>query len=110
MDPVQEFRSEIERLYPNGARRRYNGKLRQLAVQHSDTVKRRGGTLQQAARDLGVDSNSVRKWREHKSDVGSRMDHITVVADDSYIVLGPAGLRVECRSAQAVAQLFRALG
>jgi hypothetical protein len=38
------------------------------------------------------------------------MHPIAVVADDSYIVLGPAGLRVECRSAQAVAQLFRALG
>jgi len=112
MNALQAFRSELERLFPNGGRRRYTERLKHLALSHADAVKRSGGTLQQAARELGVDSNSVRKWRDElelaEARGASPMQPVTVIADDSYVVLGPGGLRVECRSAEAVARLFAA--
>ncbi|MEO0811603.1 MAG: transposase [Myxococcota bacterium] len=62
MDTLQKFLRELERL-PKGSRRRYPDRLKALAISHFDSVIRQGGTQAQAARELGVNANSLRQWR-----------------------------------------------
>ncbi|MEO0811563.1 MAG: transposase [Myxococcota bacterium] len=109
MDTLQKFLRELERL-PKGSRRRYSNRLKALAISHVDSVIGRGGTQAQAARELGVNPNSLRQWRtELRTTTHVSVQPVTVVSDESYMVFGPGGLRVECRSAEAVARLFSAL-
>jgi len=108
MDTLQKFLRELERL-PAGSRRRYSSRLKSLAISHVDSVIGRGGTQAQAARELGVNVNSVRQWRAELEVTNVSVQPVTVVSDESYMVFGPGGLRVECRSAEAVARLFSAL-
>ena len=108
MDTLQKFLRELERL-PKGSRRRYPNRLKALAISHVDSVIGRGGTQAQAARELGVNVNSVRQWRAELEVTNVSVQPVTVVSDESYMVFGPGGLRVECRSAAAVARLFSAL-
>jgi transposase-like protein len=90
-----------------GGRRRFTHDQKRRAVEYAAEAMANGDTLDKVARDLGIDSNSIRKWR--KSFEPERPEPITIVADSSYIVLGPGNLRVECRNAQAVARLFAAM-
>ena len=108
MDTLQKFLRELERL-PKGSTRRYSNRLKALEISHVDSVTGRGGTQGQAARELGVNPNSLRQWRTELEVTNVSVQPVTVISDESYMVFGPGGLRVECRSAEAVARLFSAL-
>ena len=115
MNTAAQFRSEAEKRY--GKRRQrthYPTELKALALQHTQEVLQRGGALADAAQDLGIDPDSLRKWRKKVSNGASqgRLRTMRVVADGQqprYVINGPADVRVECLDAQSVADLLRAL-
>ncbi len=115
MTAATRFRTEAEKRY--GQRRQrthYPAELKELALQHAEEVLQRGGALTDAAQDLGVDPNSLRKWRKKGSSSAGqgKLRPMRVVADGQlprYVVTGPADVRVECTDAQSVADLLRAL-
>ena len=96
---------------------RYPNELRELALSHLANVRRQGGRANQAARDLGVDANTLRGWEKRSRPTkpsSSTLLPVEIsqpVADGAapYVVVGPHGWRVECASADAVANLFAAL-
>ena len=97
-------------------KRRYSAKLKALALEHLAAVRAQGGSLVAAARQLGVDGNSLRAWeKETARPVGhaeGKLQAVRVVADAQaarFVVFGPAEVRIECEDARAVAELLRAL-
>lgn len=94
---------------------RYPRALREVALHHLYQVRGKGGAATTAARDLGIDPNTLRGWEKLSRASNPRAEFRPVkVIDDkaveaAYIVVGPAGLRVGCQNAEMVAALFRAL-
>lgn len=96
---------------------RYPQELRELALRHLAEVLQQGGRATDAARQLGVDANTIRVWEKRARgavrnggpllpvDIAGAAD-VTAVF---YVVVGPHGLRVDCRSPEAVVALFRAI-
>ncbi len=116
MNAASKFRKESNRRFEGlsqGSRRRYPADLRQLALEHLAATQSRGGTISDAARDLGVDQNSLRTWRKALTpDSIGRAMPMQVVADidaPRFVVFGPSDVRIECRDAHSVAELVRAL-
>ena len=98
----------------------YSNRARDLAVRYLAEVRASGGRASQAARDLGVDANTLRLWEKRAkqiqvpTDTGSVLLPVKVTNFDGqdtppYVVRGPGGLRVDCSNASDVAELFRAL-
>ena len=102
---------------------RYPEQLRDLALSHLRQVRKTGGKANQAARELGIDANTLRGWEKmaQSHDLaatarGSLMPVVVTDPDDSaitkglaYRIHGPCGLCIECWTASAVAALVRAL-
>jgi len=97
---------------------RYPNELRELALSHLAEVRRHGGRASQAARDLGVDANTLRVWEKKRARPAQRGNGTLLPVEVSqpvaeaaapYVVVGPGQLRVECATADAVANLFAAL-
>lgn len=102
---------------------RYPEQLRGLALNHLGNVRKVGGKANQAARELGIDANTLRGWEKTSGsrDLGraARGSLVPVVVtephDDPatrgsvYRIHGPFGLTIECWSASAVAALVRTL-
>ena len=115
MTAATKFRTAVEKKY--GQRRQrthYPNEMKSLALQHTEEVLGRGGALTDAAQDLGVDPNSLRKWRKESNEGSGQaiFRSMRVVADGQmprFVVLGPEGIRVECVDAGCVAELFKAL-
>jgi DNA-binding transcriptional regulator YiaG len=96
---------------------RYPNELRELALSHLAALRRQGGRASQAARDLGVDANTLRVWEKKQARLSKPTSTLLPVevsqpvseAVAPYVVVGPRGMRVECATADAVANLFAAL-
>ncbi len=97
---------------------RYSNRARELALRYLDEVRGSGGRASQAARDLGVDANTLRLWEKRAEEIdrpaeGSLLP-VEVTGDGGrgaapYVVHGPGCAHVDCASASDVAALFRAL-
>ncbi len=97
---------------------RYTNQARDLALRYLEEVRGSGGRASQAARDLGVDANTLRLWEKRAGEIerpvaGSLLP-VEVTGDVGrgaapYVVHGPGDVHVECASASDVAALFRAL-
>lgn len=80
---------------------RYPTELRELALSHLANVRRQGGRASQAARDLGVDANTLRVWekKQPRPARGSNGTLLPVEVSPSatkavavpYVVVGPQG-------------------
>ena len=116
-DYAQQFRDAITAR--NKGRRpggRYSRELRHVALQHLHRLRLEGRAATIAARDLGIDPNTLRGW-EKRDRVGNQRSSFRPVEivdnkrprGPDFVVIGPAGLRVECSDASRVAALFRAL-
>ncbi len=102
---------------------RYPDQLRDLALSHLSQVRKAGGKANQAARELGIDANTLRGWEKTSGsrDIGraARGSLVPVVVaeaydapatrDSAYRIHGPFGLTIECWGASAVAALVRTL-
>jgi hypothetical protein len=95
---------------------RYPRELREVALHHLRQVRYSGSAAANAARDLGIDPNTLRGWEKLNGSTKGRntLQRVKVVNDRNgdmpgYLVLGPAGVRVEVHEAENVAALFRAL-
>jgi hypothetical protein len=123
-DFAEEFRQTAQaRLGGRRSPGRYPDQLRDLALSHLSQVRKAGGKANQAARELGIDANTLRGWEKTSGnrDLGqaARGSLVPVVVtephDDpatrgsAYRIHGPFGLCIECWSASAVAALVRAL-
>jgi hypothetical protein len=116
---VEQFRQRVSARQAGGRSvGRYPNDLRQLALTHLAEVRRRGGRASQAARDLGVDANTLRVWekrsRSPEVDTNTLLPvEVALPRSDGgaspYVVIGPRDIRVECATAEAVAKLFVAL-
>ena len=120
--------------FRRAARRKLNGKrspgrypdaLRELALAHLRESRKQGGTAGQAARDLGVDANTLRGWdgrarRAKQRYMQAQQPAVIPVrvrdGNDNeeapsgrFVIHIPAGLRIDCQSAEDVAALLRAL-
>ncbi len=116
---AEQFR-RVAQARANGKRSpgRYSNRARELALRYLDEVRGSGGRASQAARDLGVDVNTIRLWEKRAGEVdrpaaGSLLP-VEVTGDGGrgaapYVVHGPGGAHVDCASASDVATLFRAL-
>jgi hypothetical protein len=116
-DYAKQFRDVVaERSKGRRGGGRYPRELREVALLHLAAVRKNGRPAANAARDLGIDPNTLRGWEKHgrvnldKSGFRS----VKVVEplnhhETGYVVHGPANLRVECDNASQVAALFRAL-
>ncbi len=116
---AEQFRRVVQ-ARSNGKRSpgRYTNQARDLALRYLAEVRGSGGRASQAARDLGVDANTLRLWekrtRQSERPAIGRLLPVEVTDDDGrgaapYAVHGPGGLRVDCGNAADVAALFRAL-
>ena len=117
MNKVAHFRREADKRYSGRRHRtRYPQKLKNVALDHLTDVLAGGGHIKEAAKDLGIDANSLRTWRKaadvppkRTAGVLKRMRVVSDAAAPRYVVHGPAQLRIECADAQSVADLVRAL-
>ncbi len=116
VDLAEQFRRVIQSR-SNGKRSpgRYTNRARDLALRYLDEVRRAGGRASQAARDLGVDTNTLRLWEKRAASTGGGVllpVEVTAAGGQGatpYVVHGPGDLRVDCSNASDVAALFRAL-
>lgn len=116
-DYAKRFRDVVtERAKGRRPGGRYPKELRALALEHLRIVRANGGAAANAARDLGIDPNTLRGWERRDCPDGFRsfFRPVKVVENDEagkpgYVVFGPACLRVECDNVEQVAALFRAL-
>jgi hypothetical protein len=121
---ADQFRLAAEaRLAGKRSPGRYPNQLRDLALSHLAEVRKAGGKANQAARELGVDANTLRGWerisRQRNLPRGTVGALMPVVINDAYenvtdtrasfVVRGPHGVVIECRAASDVAALVRAL-
>lgn len=125
---AEQFRRAARRQL-NGKRSpgRYPDALRELALAHLRESRTQGSTASQAARDLGIDANTLRGWdgrarrRGRQQSVGTTQPAVIPVrvrdgdVDEEaagtgrFVVHGPSGVRVDCQTAADVAELFRVL-
>ena len=117
------FRDAVARRYKGGAIRvRLPESLCELARSHLSEVLDTGGTLEGAARDLGVHSSKLLAWkrmRESKAQASPTSKLVPVKlgpppemtpTPPRFLIRTPSGVSVECTQAQAVAELLRCLG
>jgi transposase-like protein len=114
---AKEFRAAVAAL---GARVRttpYPPEVRALALTHSKEREAEGASLREVASELGVGTDSLRRWQS-----GRRRRRAAVVRrvamasrstkptpSESIVVHGPAGVRVEGMDVNAIASLFKEL-
>jgi hypothetical protein len=116
-DYAKQFRNVVaQRSKGRRGGGRYSRELRELALQHLRRARSKGEPAANAARDLGIDPNTLRGWERRDRPVASKgtFRPVRVVEHRNpdkvgYVVFGPASLRVECDDASQVAALFRAL-
>lgn len=122
-DLAQKFKRQAAAKRNGAAYFRYPDELRAMALEHIADVQRRGLTLESAARDLGIDTNTLRSWRRAaaaaaaskkprsraKANGFRNVEIAKTTGSARYVVLGPSELRIECAEAEDVAALIRAL-
>ena len=118
---AEEFRQSVARRREEKPRPgRYSNRLRELALEHLAAVRSEGGHASRAARELGIDANTLRAWEQASAKrvttspaqllpVMTPLLHRLPQPSAPYVIQGPAGLRIDCASADAVAALIRAL-
>lgn len=115
---VGQFRAEVRRRRGDRLRGapRYPERLRGFALAHADAVLVQGGTVSQAARELGLSEMTLGNWRR-SSGAGSRVRRVEVVPqrqpspalDASVTVTTSCGCTVTGLSAAQAAAFVRAL-
>jgi len=121
---AEEFRHAAQaRLTGKRSPGRYSNRLRHLALSHLAEVRKDGGKASQAARDLGLDPNTLRGWERTSRPgvpaargVGALVPVVvrdgpdTVFAQGApFVVRGFQNVTIECQRAVDVAALLRAL-
>ena len=102
----------------NGTQTRYPEDLKQSALAYFRMEVGRGRPRNEVARELGLDSNRLRKWDERDRGLAPTTPrfHQVEVAPTPIVhspfpvsVLGPCGIRVEGLGLDAIAELIRKL-
>ncbi len=109
---AEEFREAVRERSPG----RYPNRLREMALEHLASVRLRGKPLSHAARELGVDVNTLRMWEKRSEPVASangllpvEIREPTFESEVPYVVVASHGVRVECATAESVARLLAVL-
>jgi len=105
-----EFRARVSKLGPRGQARRYPEALKREAVEYLAERRSVGRDINTAAAELDVPSNTLRVWAATPRSVGAGFVPVTIVGEESRIVLhGPGGIRVEGLDVATLADLLRRL-
>jgi hypothetical protein len=120
-DNAKHFREAVaERSKGRRGGGRYPRELRDVALQHLRQVRSKGGAAANAARDLGIDANTLRGWEKRRANGSPQTLSVLPVAfatercetkagTAQFVVHAPGGLRIECVNANAAAELVVAL-
>jgi transposase len=115
---ARQFREEAARHNRGrkGVRRRYPEDLRDLAVSYCSTRQQGGASLNQIARELGINGWSLNRWvRETKKRAGFVKVEVQPATEsmqrvaECCVLLTPEGYRVEGLTAEGVGRLLRVL-
>ena len=83
--------------------------LREQAAQYAAHCTAQGTPLTQTAEELGVSSQSLRRWMSAAARDAFAPVHLADAHRATFTVHGPAGVRIEGLDLDAVASLLRAL-
>lgn len=118
-----QIRTAILKLSPNLHQRRYPNPLREQFVAHTDAVLSRGGTYTEVERDLGISSDTLRRFRRarHEGRNPSSLSALKTVRNflpvklakqesapiqnrerKPFRVLGPCGIEIDFAQRQTV--------
>ena len=115
MDAAKSFRKTVAKRFEGSGPKSYPVDLRRLAVEYALEAKGRGIDLKSAARNLGIDPNTLRVWQKRDGLQETKSLRRIVVGNGvpkraGFVVSTTTGLRCECATAQDAAALMRAFG
>jgi len=93
-----------------GGRVRFSDAARRAALEHVARVTAEGGSLGQAAHELGITDQTLRRWRDDETVPRLRTVQLSAeVAPRPVVVVLPGGVRIEGLDFDAVVELARRL-
>ena len=93
-----------------GGRVRFSEASKRAALAHVAGLAKMGGSLKQAAGELGIGYETLRRWRDRR--IGTRLRAVKVAeppAARDVVVVVPGGARIEGLDLEGIAALARRL-